>query len=49
MKADQQNKNGAMISDYRLLYEMIIKPKEGNIKRTWRGCRGVSVSQRVLD
>ena len=41
MKAEQQNNHGAVISGYRLLFDMIIKPKEENTKRTWRGYRGV--------
>ena len=41
MKAEQQNNHGAVISGYRLLYEMIIKPKENQGKRTWRNYRGV--------
>ena len=40
MKAEQQNNHGAVISGYRLLYEMIIKPKENQGKRTWRGYTG---------
>ena len=40
MKAEQQNNHGAVISGYRLLFDMIIKPKEENTKRTWRGYRG---------
>ena len=41
MKAEQQNNHGAVISGYRLLFDMIIKPKEENTKKTWRGYRGV--------
>ena len=41
MKAEQQNNHGAVISGYRILFDMIIKPKEENTKRTWRGYRGV--------
>ena len=41
MKAEQQNNHGAVISGYRLLFDMIIKPKEENAKRTLRGYRGV--------
>ena len=41
MKAEQQNNHGAVISGYRLLYEMIIKPKENQGKITWRNYRGV--------
>ena len=41
MKAEQQNNHGAVISGYRLLFDMIIKPKEEKTKRTWRGYRGV--------
>ena len=40
MKAENQNNHGAVISGYRLLYEMIIKPKENQGKRTWRGYTG---------
>ena len=32
MKAEQQNNHGAVISGYRLLFDMIIKPKEENTK-----------------
>ena len=41
MKAEHQGNYGAVISGYRLLFDMIIKPKEENTKRTWRGYRGV--------
>ena len=41
MKAEQQNNHGAVISGYRLLFEMLIKPKEHDGKRTWRNYRGV--------
>ena len=41
MKAENQNNIGAAISGYKLLYEMIIKPREGDNKKTWRGYRGV--------
>ena len=41
MKAEQQNNHGAVISGSRLLFDMIIKPKEENTKKTWRGYRGV--------
>mgnify|MGYP003305329180 CR=1 FL=1 len=41
MKAEHQGNYGAVISGYRLLFAMIIKPKEENTKRTWRGYRGV--------
>ena len=41
MKAEQQNNHGAVISGYRLLFDMIIKPKGENTKKTWRGYRGV--------
>ena len=41
MKAEQQNNHGAVISGYRLLFDMIIKPKEEKTKRTWRCYRGV--------
>ena len=41
MKAEQQNNHGAVISGYRLLYEMVIKPREGDNKKTWRNYRGV--------
>ena len=41
MKTEQKNNHGAVISGYRLLFDMIIKPKEENTKRTWRGYRGV--------
>ena len=34
LKAEQQNNHGAVISGYRLLYEMVIKPKENQGKRT---------------
>ena len=40
MKAENQNNHGAVISGYRLLYEMIIKPKENQGKRTWKGYTG---------
>ena len=40
LKAEQQNNHGAVISGYRLLYEMIIKPKEHQGKRTWRNYKG---------
>ena len=40
MKAENQNNHGAVISGYRLLYEMIVKPKENQGKRTWRGYTG---------
>ena len=40
MKAENQNNHGAVISGYRLLYEMIVKPKENQGKRTWRGYAG---------
>tara|TARA_A100001035_G_scaffold122567_1_gene96314 strand:+ start:46 stop:408 length:363 start_codon:yes stop_codon:yes gene_type:complete len=40
MKAEQQNNHGAVISGYRLLFDMIIKPKEENTKKTWRGYKG---------
>ena len=40
MKAEQQNNHGAVISGYRLLYEMVIKPREGDNKKTWRNYRG---------
>ena len=40
MKAEQQNNQGAVISGYRLLYDMIIRPKENQGKRTWRGYTG---------
>ena len=40
MKAEQQNNHGAVISGYRLLFDMLIKPKENDGKRTWRGYRG---------
>ena len=36
MKAEQQNNHGAVISGYRLLFDMLIKPKENDGKRTWR-------------
>ena len=41
MKAEQQNNHGAVISGYRLLFDMIIKPKEENTKKTWRDYREV--------
>ena len=41
MKAEQQNNHGAVISGYRLLFEMLIKPKEHDGKRTWLNSRGV--------
>ncbi len=40
MKAEQQNNHGAVISGYRLLFDMIIKPKEENTKKTWGGYKG---------
>ena len=40
MKAEQQNNHGAVISGYRLLYDMVIRPKENQGKRTWRNYRG---------
>ena len=40
LKAEQQNNHGAVISGYRLLYEMVIKPKENQGKRTWRNYKG---------
>ena len=40
MKAEQQNNHGAVISGYRLLYDMVIRPKENQGKRTWRGYTG---------
>ena len=41
MKAENQNNIGAAISGYKLLYEMIIRPREGDNKKTWRSYRGV--------
>ncbi len=41
MKAEQQNNHGAVISGYRLLFDMLIRPKENDGKRTWRNYRGV--------
>ena len=41
MKAENQNNTGAAMAGYKLLYEMIIKPREGDNKKTWRGYRGV--------
>ena len=40
MKAEQQNNHGAVISGYRLLYDMVIRPKENQSKRTWRQYKG---------
>ena len=40
MKAENQNNIGAAISGYKLLFEMIIKPREEHSKRTWRGYKG---------
>ena len=40
LKAEQQNNHGAVISGYRLLYDMVIRPKENQGKRTWRNYRG---------
>ena len=40
MKAEQENNQGAVISGYRLLYDMVIRPKENQGKRTWRNYRG---------
>ena len=40
LKAEQQNNHGAAISGYRLLYDMVIRPKENQGKRTWRNYRG---------
>ena len=40
MKAEQQNNHGAVISGYRLLFDMIIRPREEHSKRTWRGYKG---------
>ena len=41
MKAENQNNHGAAMAGYKLLYEMIIRPREGDNKKTWRGYRGV--------
>ena len=40
MKAAPQNNHGAVISGYRLLYDMVIRPKENQSKRTWRQYKG---------
>ena len=37
MKAENQNNTGAAMAGYKLLYEMIIKPREGDNKEKWRG------------
>ena len=40
MKAESQGNFGAVISGYRLLFDMIIRPREEHSKRTWRGYKG---------
>ena len=36
MKADNQNNTSAAMAGYKLLYEMINKPREGDNKETFR-------------
>ena len=40
LKAENHNNTGAAIAGYKLLYEMIIKPRENDGKKTWRNYRG---------
>ena len=41
MKAENQNNASAAMAGYKLLFEMINKPREGDNKETFRFCRRV--------